>query len=65
MHTMIDKIYGGIRYERVDHSMPVVLNSGVSLAEAVKVWMESVKECGRLAELDRRLDAWQGRKRGH
>lgn len=64
VNTMNIKVYGGIVRERVNHELPVLLNSRVSLAEGVQVWMDSLRECGRLARLARELDAWQGKKRG-
>jgi hypothetical protein len=44
-------IHGSIRYKSVDHDAPMVLNSGVSLPEAVQVWIESLTKAGRDARL--------------
>jgi hypothetical protein len=48
-------IYGGIRYKAVDYDAPVQLNSGVSLPEAVKIWIESLRRAVRQA---RECSAW-------
>jgi transposase len=63
VNAMISRVYGGIRHERVDHDVAVLLNSGVSLDEAVHVWMDSLREAGRIARLSRELVPWQ-RARG-
>ena len=52
---MINKVYGGIRRKPVDRDAPVLLNSGVSLAEAVQIWVDSLKRLKREAELAREL----------
>jgi hypothetical protein len=57
---MNGKVYGIVRHKPVVHEMPVVLNSGVSLGEAVEIWMDSIKEAGRVARLCRELDMWRG-----
>jgi hypothetical protein len=44
-------IYGGIRREPVDWDAPVPLDSGVTLAEAVKVWAESLSRAIKQARL--------------
>lgn len=44
-------IYGGIRYKAVDHDVPARLNSGVSLPEAVKIWIDSLSEASRAGKL--------------
>jgi hypothetical protein len=63
VNAMISRVYGGIRRERVDRDVLVLLNSGVSLAEAVKIWMDSVRDAGRIARLADELVPWQGRRR--
>jgi len=63
VNTVIMRIYGGIRYERVNHDMPVLLNSRVCIAEAVKIWMDSLREAGRIARMSRELDAWRGSRK--
>ena len=55
VNAMINRVYGGIRHERVRHDMPVVLNSGVSLSEAVEIWIESVRKSNRETKLAREL----------
>jgi hypothetical protein len=42
---MITKVYGVVRHKAVNHDLPVELNSGVLLAEAVQVWVDSLKRC--------------------
>lgn len=49
------RVYGGIRRKGVDRDVPVLVNSGVSLAEAVQIWVDSLKRLKREAELAREL----------
>jgi len=46
-----NRFYGGIRRKQIDHEAPVLLNSGVSLGEAVQVWAESLSRAIRQARL--------------
>lgn len=64
---MSDRVHGLVRYEREVEKKVVLVNSGVSLAEAVGVWMESVKVCQKQARLYfegvRGWQPWKGCKK--
>jgi hypothetical protein len=38
-------VYGVVRHKAAGHNEPVLLNSRVTLAEAVQVWVDSLKRC--------------------
>lgn len=53
MSVVNTRVYGGIRRKSIDHEAPVLLNSRVSLPEAVEIWITSLRACEREAKLAR------------
>jgi len=68
MSVVNTRVYGGIRSKLVNRDVPLVLNSGVSLAEAVEVWVDSLRQAIRQAhrcpEWDWHFRVCTWRKRG-
>jgi len=55
--AMVDKVYGVVRYKAVRCVDYGLIDSGVSLAEAVGVWIDSLKRIERNIKRDKEFES--------